>query len=103
MLEVRMERLIARYQRLQQERLEKPSGMGQMPLRRAGINDGLHAEIFDRERPTQGFGLGSNRAVLGHAAVGHGNAVRPAWSAQKVCFGHCPPPERRHSIGKQPL
>jgi hypothetical protein len=48
--EVRMERAIPGEQRLQQELLEEPAGVCEVPLRGARVRHALHHVVFDLER-----------------------------------------------------
>jgi hypothetical protein len=48
--EIRMKRAIAGQQRLQQELLEEPAGVRQVPLGRARVRHALHDEVLGLQR-----------------------------------------------------
>ena len=64
--EPRMEFRIARQVGLQQEGLEEPAHMRQMPLGRAGLGGGLDHMVLARQRCAQRFALQSNVQVGVH-------------------------------------
>ena len=64
---------VLRPERFQDEGLEKPGGVGQVPFRRAGILHALQAEVFGFQRGDQSFALLPHRQQpLQQGAGGHG-------------------------------
>ena len=53
MLVAPIHRLVGGGERLEQKGLEKPCGVGQVPLRRARLVHGLHAVVLNAQRPAK--------------------------------------------------
>src|SRR6185503_19107720 len=60
----RIERHIMRIPLPQNERLEKPARVSQVPLRRTYVGHGAHDVILDLQRLAQFFSVRANRTVL---------------------------------------
>ena len=65
----RVERAKALLVPLQDEGLEKPAGMRQVPFGGTGVRHGLHAAVLGRQRPRQRLGGGAHGQVAAHRIV----------------------------------
>ena len=75
-LEGGVERPVAVRERLQQEGLEEPGRVRQMPARRAGIDDRLHHVVFGGQGFAQRFRLRAHGGVVQACPVGKGGGRR---------------------------
>ena len=88
-LEMRIERTVSGEVRGQHKGLEKPAGVRQMPLGRAGIGHRLQRAVLRR----QGFGEGERSLAdlmkaLGKVAAGGGPPIWPGGRQRRVRFLH---------------
>ena len=91
-VEVGMEGLVGGDELAEDEGLEEPAGVGEVPFDWAGLGTGLDHEVFRGERGTEFFGGGADGAVAGEEGGGDGGGggSRLAWVlSDELCLWGC--------------